>query len=333
MRSNRADGCSGNVSVNPSAVLFNGNTITGPEVLSSAQLAEHLSQLGYVDAGTDQAARFIETVGYQHLKLYLPKTGVKSLCAAHDALLTDMEFQRILLEYIGLFEIAFRARYSRNMAELRGPLSHTLSSNFLDGRRYERSYSSYRSELSRRAEHDKSYREDIATWGDVPIWKACEAMSLGTLSKLYRNTKSKAVKRNVAVAFGTDYTTLASWLHAIASVRNRCAHFGKVLGSQLTSRPKKLPDNPRLGTGHPFYIILLLVFLLSEGSRFVDGEDLSHDLLLIQDVSALVNRRSASAIKSGIPFNWDSLIAHVEKSCGVEVEFRQRSSYADRATQ
>ncbi len=70
-------------------------------------------------------------------------------------------------------------------------------------------------------------------------------MSLGTLSNLYRNTKSKAVKRNVATAFGTDYT-------------------------------------------------------------------------------ALVERRGASAIQSGIPFNWDRLIARIEKSCGVEAEFRQK---------
>lgn len=325
MVANRAGGCSGDVSVNPPAVSFSRpNEINGPDVLTSEQLAAHLSCLGYIDAGTDQAARFIETVGYQHLKLYLPKSGVKSLRAAHNAMLTDMEFQRILLEYIGLFEIAFRARYARNMAELRGPLSHTDASNFLDRGRYEKSYASYRSELERRSRHDKGYSDDIAARGDVPVWKACEVMSLGTLSKLYRNTKSKAVKRNVAKAFGTDYTTLASWLHSITSVRNRCAHFGKVLGSQLTSRPKQLPGCVQLGTGSPFYIVLLLLFLLSEGSRFIDGEELSHDLLLIRDISALVDRRGASAIKSGIPFNWESLVANVEKSCGVTVEFNQR---------
>lgn len=162
MVANRAGGCSGDVSVNPPAVSFSRpNEINGPDVLTSEQLAAHLSRLGYIDAGTDQAARFIETVGYQHLKLYLPKSGVKSLRAAHNAMLTDMEFQRILLEYIGLFEIAFRARYARN-------------------------------------------------------------------------------------------------------------------------------------------------------------------LLLIRDISALVDRRGASAIKSGIPFNWESLVANVEKSCGVTVEFNQR---------
>lgn len=72
-----------------------------PTVLSISELCAKLGELGYEDASTPQAETFLDTVGYQHAKQYLPASGRGSLRYAHSLMVFDLEFQSILLRYIG----------------------------------------------------------------------------------------------------------------------------------------------------------------------------------------------------------------------------------------
>lgn len=342
MNDNRAGGCSGNVSVNPPANSFpkqNRNKKPSgrsglklersfspktepPEVLSSEEIGELLSR-SYIDAKTMQAGQFIDTAGYEHAKRYLPKSGVRSLRRAHNLMLFDIEYQSIILKYIGFFELAFRARYSREMAELRGPFSHRDPSNFIDLGHFDGFLSNYAAELSRATSNKGPMRDAYRTFGDLPIWKAVEIMSLGTLSKLYRNTKSRAVKKNVASAFGVDTAVLASWLRTLTLTRNQCAHFGKLVGTSLTSQPKKI-DGVCLSTSSHFYTVLILIRLLHEVATFDDDPTLNHDMLLIGDVSNLIHRKDETAMDAGIPFNWKTVMEQTCEGMGVDLTFNEK---------
>lgn len=335
MGTNRAGGSSGDVSVNPPAASFSRKTenrrieirleldfkpkSNPPDVLRTEELLSCLSKR-YIDARTKQAGLFLDTVGYEHAKRYLPQSGIMTLRRGHDLMLFDIEYQSILLKYIGLFEIAFRARYSRQMAELRGPFAHRDRRNFINGDYFNGFLATYGLELSRAISHKGPMRDAYAEYGDLPIWKSVEVMSFGTLSKLYRNTKSKAVKRNVAEAFGVDPTTLSSWLRTLTLIRNQCAHFSRLAGTSLKSQPKQI-DGVKLSTSSHFYIVLLLIRLLHEVSTFEDDPTLNHDVLLIGDISNLIYQGGEMAQVAGIPFNWRTAMIQTCEGMGMPLTF------------
>lgn len=337
MGTDRAGGCSGDVSVNPPATSFSRQKrnrknkvhlgiefepkANPPEVLISDELPSLLSTR-YIDAKTMQARLFLDTAGYEHAKRYLPQRGIMALRRGHDLMLFDIEYQSILLKYIGLFEIAFRARFSKEMAELRGPFSHRDRRNFIDDWYFEGFLSAYAIELSRAISRKGPMRDAYDLYGDLPIWQAVEIMSFGTLSKLYRNTKSKAVKRRVAESFGMDFTKLSSWLRTITTVRNTCAHFGQLAGTRLTSQPAKI-DGIGISTSSHFYIVLILITLLHEQLSFNDDPTLNHDYLLIRDISELIYERQSAAIDAGMPFNWKNLITRTCGGIGADVTFNE----------
>ena len=351
MDNNRAGGCSGDVSVNPSADSFSRKKRNSgskrrdrlvlehdfspktdpPDVLTTGELIDLLSR-HYTDAKTMQSEMFIDTAGYEHSKRYLPNSGVMSLRRGHDLMLFDIEYQSIVLKYIGLFEIAFRARYAREMAELRGPFAHRDRRNFINGDYFNEFLSAYAVELSRAVRNKGPMRDAYEEYGDLPIWKAVEVMTFGTLSKLYRNTKSGAVKRRVADAFGMDFTKLSSWLRTITTVRNACAHFNTVARKKLPSQPAKI-DNVGISTSNHFYIVLILITLLHENMCFNDDFSLNHDCLLIRDISELIYERKSAAVDAGIPFNWRHAIIKTCENIDVNITFNEGSpSIAGRST-
>lgn len=91
MDNNRAGGCSGDVSVNPSANSFSRKKRNSgskrrdrlvlehdfspktdpPDVLTTGELIDLLSRR-YTDAKTMQSEMFLDTAGYEHSKRYLP---------------------------------------------------------------------------------------------------------------------------------------------------------------------------------------------------------------------------------------------------------------------
>lgn len=340
MVTNRAGGCSGDVSVNPPADSFEPQESNKrrlprltldfqqpdnqPTVLDIDGQVDALARKRYPDARSEQTKMFLETVGFEHMKHYLPTTGHKTVRRAHELLLFDIEYQSMLLKYVGFFEIAFRARYAQAMADLRGAFAHRDPRNFLDKDHFSKFLSSYSIELSRSISHKGPELDSYRRYGDLPIWQAVEIMPLGMLSKLYRNTKSKAVKRRVAESFGTDFSTLSSWLRSISMVRNRCAHFGKLAGRSLASQPVKI-EGVSISTSCHFYIVLLLIMLLHEQKSFVDDPTLNHDYLLIRDVSELIIERQHVLADAGIPFNWQTLIKTVCIKSGITISFNEGS--------
>lgn len=295
-----------------------------PTVLSTSELCAKLGELGFEDASTPQAETFIETVGYQHAKQYLPASGRGSLRGAHSLMVFDLEFQSILLRYIGYFEIAFRARYSREMAERRGPFAHRNPKNFSDPGHFDEFLSRYGDELSRAVRRDAETRSGVARYHDLPIWAASETMSFGTLSMLYRNTRSRAIKDAVASSFGIEYQVMVSWLRALSSARNQCAHFGRMLGRSLVSRPKSI-RSVSLSNESPFYIVVLLIALLDEEGIYQDDLTLSHGLMLVRDVSELMIERDELIALAGLPSNWQEVLQEAVGLQGRTLAFNDSS--------
>lgn len=74
-------------------------------------------------------------------------------------------------------------------------------------------------------EHFRKYNEPELP----PVWKTLEAISMGTLSKLYSNFSNATAKHAVAREFGLNHHKfLRSWLECLAVLRNCCAHHSRL---------------------------------------------------------------------------------------------------------
>ena len=178
-----------------------------PAVLTTRELCAKLGSLGYEDADTPQAETFVDTVGYQHAKQYLPDSRGGTLRKAHSLMVFDLEFQGVLLKYIGYFEIAFRARYSREMAERRGPFAHRNPKNFSDSRHFDEFLDRYGAELSRAVRRDGEARSNVEEYGDLPIWAASSVLHISAGKQyciLFLSPKSSQIERDPSPPAGEE---------------------------------------------------------------------------------------------------------------------------------
>ncbi len=319
MENDRTGGSRRRARVNPPVVHFSEQFAPkseAPAPYERDSLGRHAVERGFLDGGTDQAKHILDRIGYQHASSYFdlfkdadgeigPDASMKEL---HRVILFDRKFQALLMEYIGLFELQFRAQYAYLMSSERGAFAHRNPRNFKDGDHFAGFLKRYEDEFNRQL---RKGNRDIARayeeYGDAPTWLAVEIMSFGTLSMLFNNTRSKAVRNGVAQSFGATADNLVSWTRAISGVRNTCAHFGRLCGTKLASRPRMLPGVPG-DNGNPMYVVPILMSLLNSRKLFPDDTTLSYGLTFVRDAMQLFCDFEDVLARCKIPGNWKGMI-------------------------
>ena len=266
VQDNRAEGFRSDACVKPSAVSASAafrSMGEPPDPMTIDRMVSMAKEQGLSDAETDAARFLFGRIGYQHLSGYISLVarndiGVPTtLGSVWGFMCLDGEFQAILMESIGYFELQLRTQYSIEMTSRYGAFAHRNSKLFKDSGRYGGFLYEYRSILKACAMRLGSQQERaISRYSDMPLWMAVEEMPLGMVSKLYKNTRSKAVRNAIAASFGVDKDLLTSWMTSLTFVRNRCAHHGHLLGLQLPVMPRKI-ECVSADNGNPFYICLL----------------------------------------------------------------------------
>lgn len=164
----------------------------------------------------------------------------------------DSELRNLLLEGISEVEVALRASLIANLCTPGGLgteyLHETTYSDRVDasGRSHRaKLLSDIRDDIARSKErHVRHHR--LTGDGSVPLWVATEAMSFGTLSRMFGLLADRETQRRVAKRFGYDdglFSSAPSNLRAVAVFRNVCAHH-----SRIWNRPVQ-QDQPRLFSG------------------------------------------------------------------------------------
>ena len=316
----RAGGTSSsNASGNPPAELFPDGFVDPkiePDVLGAADLARRLADKGVIGS-VDELSFLLDRLNYRTVRKYSDAiarraptnalTAVNILVLAHF----DRALQSVMLQGIASIELQFRAVYSRLMAESGGPFAHHCRENFKNDEHYDEFVEAYGRELSYKLNSRSIVNpEDFALYHDVPIWQAVEILGLGTISKLYRNTRDKDVRKGVADSFGVKYEQLTSWLRTICEVRNRCAHFEDICISPISCKPKRVDGiNARNDTA--FYACAVINRLIEGSVESVEsdmhkvqvGKFLYHLELLTNDVPEAV------FLVAGFPKNWTKQLA------------------------
>lgn len=142
-----------------------------------------------------------------------------------------------------------------------------------------------------------------------PSWMALEIISLGQVSRLYKNLRSNVAKKAVANHFGVQEPVLESWLETLSFIRNVCAHHARLWNKKMPKPPmipsqrnisgkwvSLLPDASKFNRGYlAFVIIRYLLQFIQPTSHF--PQKLKQLLIDYPDV----NNKSI-----GFPQNWET---------------------------
>lgn len=204
------------------------------------ELIAHLSSVGYYrlsgywyifkrnpSAGDaeEKDERFVEGTTFEQVwKLYV----------------FDRQFRLVVLDAIERVEIYFRTRLAYELSRETGPFGFLEPRGLplLTQEEYEEFIGRCRDELDRSREPFALHF--VERYGDVhefpPYWVLVNLMDFGTMLRLYRGAPAP-VRNRLAGDLGVSARVLKSWLVAINTVRNICAHHGRLWNRGIGTRP------------------------------------------------------------------------------------------------
>lgn len=112
--------------------------------------------------------------------------------------------------------------------------------------------------------------------GNFPIWVVVELTSFGLLSKIYKNMKIEDRETIAKEYYATKEFFLGSWLHSLATLRNICAHYGRLYNREFSISPKLFKeDKKNILREKTLYQMIVVIYRIlkntDEGDEFFDG--------------------------------------------------------------
>jgi abortive infection bacteriophage resistance protein len=204
-----------------------------------------LQQRGLTIEAFDTAIQFLQHVNYYRFSAYcipfqnphdvfMPESSFKNIVELYR---WDEDLRNNILKLLSPIEIFLRTRIVYELSHACGPFAHHNPSIFRDKFDHKKWIASLVEEVSRAKEtFVEHYKAKYTGFPQLPIWMACEIMSMGTLSLLY-NGLLPDIQRRICSALEIHHSTLANWMHFITYLRNLCAHHGRLWNRELAIRP------------------------------------------------------------------------------------------------
>lgn len=158
-----------------------------------------------------------------------------------DRYLFDRRLRLLTLDAVERFEVTVRTRLAYELASVHGPFGVYGGSSLFrdDPAQRVRFLSGIYGDFGRNG--DVFMKHFYSKYGDEhdapPIWVAVEILSFGKVVRLFKGS-SPSVRRSVAHHLGIAHSVLESWLLTLNTVRNVCAHHGRLWNRTLGYRPR-----------------------------------------------------------------------------------------------
>ena len=209
-------------------------------VAERENLIRHLADIGYYrlsgywyifkrqpkgDKDGMQDERFIEGTSFDQLwHLYI----------------FDRQFRLIVLDAIERVEIYFRTQLAYELARETGTFGFLDASNLprLNRDEYDKFIARCKDELRRSREpFAVHFKEAYSDEHELPpYWILVNLMDFGTMLRLFSGAPAK-IRNKLANDLGVSSRVLESWLVTINTVRNICAHHGRLWNRGIGTRP------------------------------------------------------------------------------------------------
>jgi len=284
--------------------------------LSIEQQIEKLKDRGLVFHDEAKAAHYLSNISYYRLRAYTfpfqdnntpdhPFVKEVSFDDIIDIYVFDRRLRLLVFNAIEKVEIALRTKIIYHYAMEHG--SHWFMNKALFHRVdfFKTNNHNLKKEIGRSTETFIEHYKSTYTEPKLPpAWMSLEVVSMGLLGKLFSNLKRGKTKKLVAQEFGLKKAEhLTSWIHAMAYLRNICAHHGRLWNRRFIVRPiipyntlNPFLENTRV-YDNKLYVQLscvnYILRIISPGSSF------------ITDLKKLLQRFPLADCKEmGFPKNW-----------------------------
>jgi abortive infection bacteriophage resistance protein len=219
------------------------------------QRVAHLRSKGLIVPRPNVAARKIELIGYERLRIYflsrrdladpnrpfLANTDYRQILQLYDC---DMKLRAACFDAIGQFELLFRNAISETLSSANGSHPYDDPKLFKDAQDHIDAVSTflrvYNESKDQRAKH---YRDKYSSPLLPPIWTMKEFLTFGQASRIYRCLDG-STKTKIAAQFGVPTDELFSgWVAALVDLRNMCAHHDRLFNRSFQKQPARLKRN------------------------------------------------------------------------------------------
>jgi abortive infection bacteriophage resistance protein len=213
-----------------------------------AEQIELLKSRGMVIEDEAKATFYLQHLNYYRLAAYwlpfedekhkhLLKEGT-SFQQVLDLYNFDRALRLLILDAVERLEVSFRAIWAYEMARLHGSHAHLKADLWKDPALHRANHDKLLDEVGRSKEVFILHLQNTYSETLPPIWAVCEVMSLGLLSRYYKNL---SVQSNVS---SIKKTIAQSVLHQLTIIRNICAHHSRLWNRHLLFRPAKVKYAP-----------------------------------------------------------------------------------------
>lgn len=225
--------------------------------LSHEQQADLLIDERGLIADRDNLVRHLREIGYYRLSGYwyiFKRCNASYSVDDHDerfiegttfdeiwSLYTfDRQLRLLTLDAIERIEIYFRSQLAYELAEKTGPFGYLNPDNLprLDADEYQEFLERCEIQYSRSSEpFVRHFKEKYGDGKELPpYWIMVNLMEFGTMLRLYKGT-SPEIRNTLAVRLGVTTRVLKSWLVALNTTRNICAHHARLWNRGIGTRP------------------------------------------------------------------------------------------------
>ena len=262
--------------------------------LTIDQQVNRLVERGMIVADRELAAHYLGHLNYYHLRGYwLPFEDRSAKPGEHrfragttfeevlNRYVFDRELRLLVMDAMERVEVSVRTQWAYHFSHAEGPHGHLRRSAFTQQRDYTSSLGKVTDEVGRSREDFITHFVETYDESLPPIWAVVEVLSLGQLSRWYKNLADPSLRQRVADSYGMDEKILSSLLHHLSVVRNVCAHHGRLWNRKFSIKPK-LPSKKPGGLSRAFHpqesrrlyntlvLIAYLMNVVSPGNRWRD---------------------------------------------------------------
>jgi len=216
---------------------------------TAAQRVTHLQGKGLLIPRPSVAARKIEAIGYERLRIYflsrrqlnvpgrpfVAGTTYQDILRLYEC---DMQLRDVCFSAVGQFELLLRNTLSETLSHSFGSHPYYDVNAFRDpaanlnvlqifAKVYEKS-------KDRRAKH---YRDTYGTPVMPPIWVMKEFLTFGGTARIFQGLNGP-VRTTIARQFGVGSDHIfTNWVECLVDLRNICAHHDRLFNRSFQKQP------------------------------------------------------------------------------------------------
>lgn len=223
--------------------------------LSIPHQIDKLKQRGLTFDDETKAAHYLSNISYYRLRAYTypfqdnnntahPFVRTVSFEDIIHLYVFDRKLRLLLFNAIEKIEVALRTKIAYEFSLTYGSHWYEDSTMYRVPYHFNNNIKTLYDEVDRSTEtFIQHYKNTYTSPVNPPVWMSLEVVSMGLLSKLFSNLKKVPEKKKIATEFGlTKPEILESWMHAIANLRNICAHHSRLWNRRFTITPQ-IPYN------------------------------------------------------------------------------------------